>query len=113
MSKETIKQQVIEAIEAARPRILALGDELLHTPETAFKETRSSAIMRRELTSLGLPCRDGLALTGLRADLRSGGADRPCHSWPNWTRSACPATLTPIRSPARRMPAVIMRRVRP
>ena len=73
MSKETIKQQVIEAIEAARPRILALGDELLHTPETAFKETRSAAIMRRELTSLGLPCRDGLALTGLRADLRSGG----------------------------------------
>jgi hypothetical protein len=72
MSKETIKQQVIEAIDAARPRILALGDELLHTPETAFKETRSSAIMRRELTSLGLPCRDGLALTGLRADLRSG-----------------------------------------
>lgn len=72
MSKKTIKQQVIEAIEAARPRILALGDELLHTPETAFKETRSAAIMRRELTSLGLPCRDGLALTGLRADLRSG-----------------------------------------
>ena len=72
MSKEAIKQRALEAIDAARTHILALGDELLHTPETAFTEVRSSAILRRELTAAGLSCRDGLAITGLRADLRSG-----------------------------------------
>ena len=72
MSKEAIKQRAIEAIEAARSHIIALGDELLHTPEMAFKEVQSSTIIRRELTATGLSCRDGLAITGLRADLRSG-----------------------------------------
>lgn len=72
MHKEAIKQRAVAAIDADKARILALGDELLHAPETAFKEFKSSAIVKRELASLGLPCRDGLAITGLRADLRSG-----------------------------------------
>lgn len=72
VNKESIKQRAIAAIEAARPRILALGDELLRNPETAFKECKSSSIVKRELVSLGLSCRDGLAITGLRADLLGG-----------------------------------------
>ncbi len=63
---------VLDAIEANKARIIALGNELLNTPETAFKEIKSSAIIKRELTSLGLPCREGLAITGLRADLQTG-----------------------------------------
>jgi len=63
MSKETIKQQVIEAIEAARPRILTLGDELLHTPETAFKEIRSAAIIGSD------PCDQRQGTTDFGRDL--------------------------------------------
>ncbi len=72
MKKDEIKRMVLTAIEANGERIKALGDELLHSPETAFKETKSSAIIKRELTDLGLSCRESLAITGLRSDLRSG-----------------------------------------
>jgi len=72
MKKDDVKQMALAAIEASTEELKALGDELLHTPETAFKETESSAIVKRMLTELGLSCREGLAMTGLRADLQTG-----------------------------------------
>jgi len=112
MKKDDVKQMALAAIEASTEELKALGDELLHTPETAFKETESSAIVKRMLTELGLSCREGLAMTGLRADLQTGRTGPTVAILGNLTQSVCPHTPSPIKSRAPHTRAVTMRRAR-
>ncbi|MDR1368027.1 MAG: amidohydrolase, partial [Candidatus Accumulibacter sp.] len=56
--------------------IVALRRDLHAHPEIAFEETRTSALIARELESLGLEVHRGLAKTGVVGVLRKGSSGR-------------------------------------
>lgn len=62
-----LKRRAVAAIESEHDHLCALGDRLLHTPETGFREHRTSAIVKSELESLGLSVESGIAITGLKS----------------------------------------------
>ncbi len=72
MNKNELKQLVIDRIDARRERLIALAEQVLHNPELAYCEKKTSNLVREVFEELQLPVRDGLAITGLRADLDSG-----------------------------------------
>ncbi|MFH1571860.1 MAG: amidohydrolase [Gemmatimonadota bacterium] len=69
MDREQLKAAVCQAIEARRERIIGLGEAIMSEPELGFKEVKTAARARAAFEEAGLPCTDGLALTGVRAVL--------------------------------------------
>ena len=67
MTKEQLKQQVLEEIDRHKDRIIAIGDQIFRHPELGFKEHETARLAADTLKSLGLPCQEGLALTGVKA----------------------------------------------
>ena len=72
MEKSALKQLVRDAIEARGAELIALAKEIWEHPEPGYEEFRTSKLVEKTLRSLGLPCRTGLARTGVRADLDTG-----------------------------------------
>lgn len=68
----SLKQQVVDCIEAKRDDILEIADYLLHHPERGYTEVKTAAFVQQELEKLGLQVQTQLALTGVRADIDSG-----------------------------------------
>ena len=75
MDKETAKQKVAEAIDAAAERLIAFADDIWQHPELGYKEHRTAKKVMEFFDELGLEYESGLARTGVRADLpgRSAG----------------------------------------
>lgn len=46
MTKEELKRQVCAAIDAQREKIMEIGEWTLRHPETAFREWRTSAMVK-------------------------------------------------------------------
>ena len=67
MNKEQLKIQVCERIEQEAARILGIGRDIFAHPELGFKEHRTAGIVADTLQSLNLDCREGIALTGVKA----------------------------------------------
>lgn len=67
MTKEELKELVLSEIDKNKERIIAIGDEIFRNPELGFKEYKTSRLAADTLKSLGLPCEEGLALTGVKA----------------------------------------------
>ena len=67
MNKEQLKNQICEAIELESDRILAIGRDIFAHPELGFKERRTAGIVADTLRSLNLACREGIAITGVKA----------------------------------------------
>ncbi len=76
-SVDELKARACAAIDERRDTIVGLAREVLATPETGFREERTSQIVARVFGELGLATRAGLAITGVRADVRGGGGDGP------------------------------------
>lgn len=72
--KEELKRAVDEAIEARRETIAGIAEQVFRHPETGFREVATSRLAAETLRALGLPVREGLALTGVRGDYDSGRA---------------------------------------
>ncbi|HHW18142.1 MAG TPA: amidohydrolase [Firmicutes bacterium] len=72
MTREELKQRVIDEIEKNRDAIISIGQDIMAHPELGFKETRTSGVVKRVLLSLGLEVREGLAITGVSGRMRSG-----------------------------------------
>jgi amidohydrolase len=68
-----LKTAIGQAIDRRHDAIVAAGRRLWEHPEIGFRETVTAATVAAELRGLGLEPREGLALTGLRADLDLGG----------------------------------------
>lgn len=68
MTKEELKRRVLERIDARRDEIIAIGEQIFHNPELGFKEYKTSQLVRDTFDSLGLEHKDGIALTGVRAE---------------------------------------------
>lgn len=72
-----LKKFVIDRIESRKEEIISLGTELLNNPESGYCEVKTAAKVKAELERLGLTCRTGLAVTGIRADIKCGKGDGP------------------------------------
>lgn len=69
---QEIKNIVSNAIDANADRIEAIAHTVWRNPEPGFREVKTAKLAAETLRSLGLPVKEGLAVTGLRADLDSG-----------------------------------------
>jgi amidohydrolase len=72
--KEALKRAVCAAIDRHAEAIIGLGETILRAPETGFNEAKTAALVARQLTTLGLSPRTGLALTGVKGRLRGRAA---------------------------------------
>ena len=70
--RESTKARVAEAVEARREQIVGLARTILANPELGYREHETAALVRRALDNLGVPHRDSLAVTGVKAVLDTG-----------------------------------------
>ena len=69
--KNKVKELVCKAIDQASSHLIAIGKDIWNHPEPGYEEFRTAKIVAEEFNKLGLPCRTGLARTGVRADLQT------------------------------------------
>ena len=69
VDRESLKERVFAAVDAAEPMVRAYAEDIAANAELGFFETRTSAKLAGNLESLGLKLKKGIALTGLRADI--------------------------------------------
>ncbi len=72
LSRDEIKRRVVEAIDAHGQEIISVSKTILKNPEPGFKEVKTAALVSEQFKKLGIPHRTGLALTGVKAQLRGG-----------------------------------------
>ncbi len=72
MERFDYSEDIKACIGRNREEIVRLGRELFQCPEPGFREVKSNEILTSFLFRNGIPVQNGLALTGLRADLGSG-----------------------------------------
>ena len=72
MNKEELKRQVCAYLDAHRDELIRSGEALLHLPELAYREFRTSEFVGKRFARLGLAERTNLAITGRRADVATG-----------------------------------------
>ncbi len=77
MTKDELRQQVYKAIDTRANDIIGLGETIRRQPELGFKEFKTAKVVEDTLAKLGLAPKGGLAITGVRADLRGGAGDGP------------------------------------
>jgi len=77
MSKSELKDKVFRAIDRRAEEIIALGERIRKHPELGFKEVKTAHLVEETLAKAGLAPKSGLALTGVRADLRGRAGDGP------------------------------------
>ena len=76
MEKTELKKLLCDAVDSVRCEVGAFAEDIAAHPELGFFERRTSRKLSEALSGLGLDVKEGLALTGLRADL-DGGAPGP------------------------------------
>lgn len=74
-TKEELKLQVISAIDDNKERIIALGEEIFAHPELGFKEEYTSRLVKRVFEELNIPYQGGLAITGVKGNLKGRSSD--------------------------------------
>ena len=76
MTKNELKAKCLEEIDRNKEKIIDIGQDIFAHPELGFKEHRTAGVVRETFDRLGIPHRDGLAVTGVRGDLK-GGTEGP------------------------------------
>ncbi len=75
-ARSELKVAVWNEIERAGDALSAFGSDIFAHPELGFREERTATRVAEELRSLGLEVREGLARTGIRAEI-SGSRPGP------------------------------------
>ncbi len=70
----TLKAAVCAAIDRRADELIRIADDIYRHPELGFKEFRTAGIVSDFFERLGLPHRDGLAITGVKARLQGATA---------------------------------------
>ena len=68
--KERLQRQVCEAIERHADALIGMGETIRHQPELGFKELKTAALVAKMFEDLRVPHRSGLAITGVKAELK-------------------------------------------
>jgi len=74
--REDLKARVCAAIDAHAERIVGLSNDVMRHPETGFREHATARRVADQLRAMGLPFRDGLAGTGVKARLKGRSSRR-------------------------------------
>jgi amidohydrolase len=77
MTRDELKQRVLDAIDRRSEEIVGLGEQIRKTPELGFKEVKTARLVEETFRRIGLPAKGQLALTGVRADLPGRSGDGP------------------------------------
>ncbi len=67
---EDLKSEVCALIDQHRAEIIDLGEKVWAHPKSGFNEYETAHRMAGLFNRMGLPCQAGLALTGVRTELR-------------------------------------------
>ena len=70
MTKETLKLAVCAAIDENREKIIEIAEHILEHPELGYKEKSTSKYVAEQLEAIGIQCRTGLALTGVKGKMK-------------------------------------------
>lgn len=73
-TKEELKTLAIQAIDSRKEKIFEIGDSIYVEPELGFKEFKTSQKIKDVLDSLEIPYEDEIAITGIKANIRSKDA---------------------------------------
>ncbi|MBV9899430.1 MAG: amidohydrolase [Chloroflexi bacterium] len=74
MTPTEMKARVQQTVDAAADDLEALARQIFAQPELGFKEHHTAGLVHEWFDRLGLAHRDGIAVTGTRADLQCGAA---------------------------------------
>jgi amidohydrolase len=69
---DDLKARACAAIDERRDTLLGIAREIEGQPEMGYRETRTAGVVARAFRDLGLSYREGLAVTGVRADIQGG-----------------------------------------
>lgn len=72
MTKEKLKEIVLDEIDKNRKKIIDLGQDIMAHPELGYKEVRTSNLVKQAFSKLNLEIQDGLGITGVSGVLPSG-----------------------------------------
>ncbi len=74
MTTEKLKEIVCRTIDEHAEKIIAFAKLTEQNPELGYKETKTARLTADFLKELNLSCREGLAITGIKARLKETGA---------------------------------------
>lgn len=74
MTKDELKARVCAEIDRRADEIAGISDHIMRNPESGFREVKTARFVGEQLDKMGLPHRDGLALTGVKARLKGRSA---------------------------------------
>ncbi len=72
-TKEQIKREILAAIDGRAEQIIGLGEKIRRNPELGFKEVKTARLVEETFAGLGLAPKTGLALAGVRGEVRGAG----------------------------------------
>ena len=72
-SKEELKARVCSEIDSRAEEIIRVSRTILDNPEAGFREVKTSNLVSSKFQEMGIPFREGIALTGLKGELKGGG----------------------------------------
>ena len=71
-SKEELKTRVYSEIESRAEEMVRISQTILDNPEPGFREVKTSTLVSSKLRELGVPFQEGIAITGLKGELKGG-----------------------------------------
>ncbi len=72
-----MKQMILSAIDEHKEEIIACGEYILCHPELGFREENTAQYIKEAFRKLGIPYREGLAVTGVMGTV--GNPNAPVH----------------------------------
>ena len=70
MEISEIKQKIIDEIDKNGDKIIKIAEKIAEKPEMGYREFETSRLICDELRALGIECREGLAVTGVKANMK-------------------------------------------
>ena len=67
---EQLKARVSAEIDRRKGEIMAISEHIMKHPESGYREVRTAEFVAGRFRRMGLECREGLALTGVKTRLR-------------------------------------------
>ena len=73
-SKDELKSAVFKEIDSRADEIVRISRTILENPEPGFREVKTSRLVASKFQELGIPVQDGIAITGVKGELKGGGS---------------------------------------
>ena len=78
LSRPELKQRACAVIDQRKADLIGIARQVLHNPEPGFSEVKTARLVAAKFAELGIPYREGLALTGVKGRIAGGGGPGPC-----------------------------------